>query len=481
MNIQQIREKYPQYENIGDEKLLDAFHSKYYSKMPKEEFYSKVGYNAQLQSPQPNENQMLGQNIQARHPRIANFLGKLADTDVGRATEFFGNLVKPTNEMFERSGIPEFAGGALSGAMNIPISILNTPSYIGEKVTGKKLPQLPYSDLNKAFRPGTEKELASQLGNFTGSLASGLGIGGLFGQSSNALNLRNISVFENALKGGGAGYAMAGEGNNRELGAGLGLAIPSVIKAGGKVLEPYMNLRKNIKTGSLPFEEIAPLVKGMRKGHKGNFNNRFENIWETSKKGGLQHVTEPIESVNNFKKSKTIAKRYAENPTPQLAHKYQSNLGKQIHRLESAEAKRGLLDPEIQRLKRLRKTEKKVLSDLTSALEKTHPGLGKEYRNTLKDYGVIMGPYLDSPAFRKHLSKRNPIGEKAFVNALIKEEPFMNNAGRAIPELKHRELLPEYLKRQKNIRNVAIGTAGVPAVLGTGYAGYKSFFGGEHE
>jgi len=43
MNIAEVREKYPQYQDLSDLQLADALHAKYYSDIPKPEFYSKVG------------------------------------------------------------------------------------------------------------------------------------------------------------------------------------------------------------------------------------------------------------------------------------------------------------------------------------------------------------------------------------------------------------------------------------------------------
>ncbi len=138
-----------------------------------------------------------------------------------------------------------------------------------------------------------------------------------------------------------------------------------------------------------------------------------------------------------------------------------------------------MLDPDKRKLARLEKTKKNVLNRLTTGLEKASPGLGKEYIATRKDYGQIMGPYLKSKAFEKLLSGDS--GDKKFLSRLIKEEPFMTRTGRTIPELKHRELLPEYLKRQKNIHRTGIGTAiGIPT-LGGLYKGYTSMFGDKHE
>lgn len=45
MNIGEIRAKYPQYSDLSDGHLADALHSKNYADMPKDEFYSKIGFD----------------------------------------------------------------------------------------------------------------------------------------------------------------------------------------------------------------------------------------------------------------------------------------------------------------------------------------------------------------------------------------------------------------------------------------------------
>ncbi len=45
MNLQEIRQKYPQYNDLTDQELVDSFHKKYYSDVPKSEFYKKVEFN----------------------------------------------------------------------------------------------------------------------------------------------------------------------------------------------------------------------------------------------------------------------------------------------------------------------------------------------------------------------------------------------------------------------------------------------------
>ena len=46
MNIQEIRRKYPQYDDLPDKELVDGLHSKFYSDIPVNDFYGRVGFNA---------------------------------------------------------------------------------------------------------------------------------------------------------------------------------------------------------------------------------------------------------------------------------------------------------------------------------------------------------------------------------------------------------------------------------------------------
>jgi hypothetical protein len=47
ITIKEIRDKYPDYHDLSDEQLADSLHDKHYSDIPKEEFYSKIGFKPQ--------------------------------------------------------------------------------------------------------------------------------------------------------------------------------------------------------------------------------------------------------------------------------------------------------------------------------------------------------------------------------------------------------------------------------------------------
>ena len=42
--IAEIREQYPQYQDMPDSALADALHRKFYSDIPQADFYSKIGF-----------------------------------------------------------------------------------------------------------------------------------------------------------------------------------------------------------------------------------------------------------------------------------------------------------------------------------------------------------------------------------------------------------------------------------------------------
>lgn len=53
--IQEIRQQYPQYSDLSDQQLADALHSKYYSDMPQQQFYQKIGFSTQAQNNSPQQ------------------------------------------------------------------------------------------------------------------------------------------------------------------------------------------------------------------------------------------------------------------------------------------------------------------------------------------------------------------------------------------------------------------------------------------
>ncbi len=80
MNIQEIRTQYPMYSDLSDQELLDGLHSKFYSDIPKEDFYSKVGYKQSSVTLLPQEQEKKTLDQLATDYSKKSFLGRVGDT-----------------------------------------------------------------------------------------------------------------------------------------------------------------------------------------------------------------------------------------------------------------------------------------------------------------------------------------------------------------------------------------------------------------
>jgi len=144
MTLKDIRDKYPQYDSKSDEELADAIHTKYYSSMPKEKVYEKLGLSS---ADKPLELELTKGQPKER----TGLLGVVSD--VARGT---GNAVKggikfavKTPEMLEDLGqeLLEHPGtGQLRGlgqigaeAAEIGKGVVNAPYNLNQYLARKHL------------------------------------------------------------------------------------------------------------------------------------------------------------------------------------------------------------------------------------------------------------------------------------------------------------------------------------------------------
>lgn len=110
--IADIRKQYPQYSDISDAQLADAFYSKFYSDMPKEQFYKSINFTPEVQRGRPtmaNDPRILTGN--EPQPSNETMLEK-AGTAVGSAYQTVRPYVAPTVE-----ALGSVAGGLLGTPM----------------------------------------------------------------------------------------------------------------------------------------------------------------------------------------------------------------------------------------------------------------------------------------------------------------------------------------------------------------------------
>ena len=88
MDINTIREKYPQYGDLSDKQLADGLHSKFYSDIPQEEFYKKIGFaapevkteEAKAETPQTETPQAETQQAEVPQAEAATPVAQVAPT-----------------------------------------------------------------------------------------------------------------------------------------------------------------------------------------------------------------------------------------------------------------------------------------------------------------------------------------------------------------------------------------------------------------
>mgnify|MGYP001616946219 CR=1 FL=1 len=150
MNISEIREKYPDYNDLSDQQLADALHAKHYSDMPKDKFYSQLG----ISDNPTNMPDWLFHGIsnlsKKLNPNSLNIAGNIAgdiNNLVEGAPSAIGQFVSSTPRQALESGkqfaahpltAPTRAGASMlstllegaKGAYNLP---LNIQTYLGSK------------------------------------------------------------------------------------------------------------------------------------------------------------------------------------------------------------------------------------------------------------------------------------------------------------------------------------------------------------
>ncbi len=280
-----------------------------------------------------------------------------------------------------------------------------------------------------------------------------------------------------ALSGGaqaGAQYVNPGESRleNALYGGVTGATLPVVGKAIGGVTKGVKNVAK-----AYPVKKVAEKVISGMNTTKSNYNKMYSDIFKEASDLGVNEIKKPNINYNaiiknNPGKFSKILKDFQETPTPELANKLQSDLGKRISSLQTKQGKSGLVSSEIHELERLSNAKDKLVKNLASAFEKKSPGLADRYRETSKGYAKEVIPYLKSAPIRRFRSGER--GEVDFIKELTKDKTFMHKMGKLYPELRTREYLPKvasYLGKGSGI----LGTGAL------GSLGYNHFFGGHND
>ena len=193
--LQELRSKYPEYNDMTDQQFADAFHNKFYNDLPKEVFYSKIGLESKTTPKTPAQapdsvamgfgdivygaGQLLAKGMQ-NLPENLTVMGR----PVAASARAFAEKVVPQREaqyeaQRQAAGEGGFDFGRLMG------NVINPLSYVAAPVANPIVRSAVTGGMLGAAQPVTNKEdfwstkaLQAGLGTVIGPLAD-LGVAGV--------------------------------------------------------------------------------------------------------------------------------------------------------------------------------------------------------------------------------------------------------------------------------------------------------------
>ena len=256
--ISDIRSQYPQYQNLTDKQIADGFHAKYYSDIPINDYYEKIGF-------EDREKTLFG----------------IGEEGLGG----FGEVVK---------GIPRGLGvTTISGLEGLAqIFDPNNDSAVVEALGGAK----EYINELDFLKPkeGYEDALSTKFGQGLGSLASFVGAGA-FGPA-----IRGTYALTKYAKG--VTYPLAG----LAIGSGVSQQADNIerTRAEGKDISFGQEIFSELGGGVVGATEIfvprllGQMLEGVPKGQSGKIVNFFRRT-ETKKING-QEVEVPAQRMRDY-------------------------------------------------------------------------------------------------------------------------------------------------------------------------------------
>jgi hypothetical protein len=230
--IAEIRQQYPQYNDLSDTELADAFHGRFYSDIPKDQFYQTLGVTTAGPTPTPTQPQpkpTSGPPQGSLLRTIDDAVRGAADTvTFGFADEIAGGLNSLfTGKSYDESVAAERARDAEGGAAR-------TVGQVGGAI-------LPLAQGANLVRRGLE---LAKIAPTATKVAAGTGAitGGAYGVGSAEGDLGDRAV------GGAQGAA---------TGLVLGPVVQKGFEAGGKVVD----LAKNVAGVKTPVTKLPPQVQ----------------------------------------------------------------------------------------------------------------------------------------------------------------------------------------------------------------------------
>lgn len=432
LTLEEIRAKYPQYNNKSDEELLSALHTKFYSQIPREEFFAKFNLPAQ-QSMQPKQSE---QGYFARNlSDITSGLKRGVETAADIGTGFKGGVEKITHGL---------------------IQPLAERGLLGEHV-------------QQGFRPMVERnqqelQAAEERSPYGAGFGKFLGSAGVRAPAYAALGGTLPAL---GAIGGTYGAATLPEGNESRLGNAAREAAVDVFLGGAlKAAKALPGFAKSF-SGSANAKKILADKAAVQQ----QYNKAYNSLFDKAKAYGLgdEAVKAPklnVENVidNSSKIYNKSLKDFIQRPTLEGAHRAQSDLGKFVEKLNRVERSHTLTSTQYKALEEAINAQKKIRGTLFSELNKRGgKDLALEYQNLTKGYRQDVAPYLGNRTLKA--LEKGEMEPATAARKLAKDEKFNLATSNKYPELQ-RSLLVDSLKGAL--------TSGAAKGLGLGVAGTYS-------
>lgn len=394
-NIQELRKKYPQYDDLNNMDFADKFHNKFYSDIPKDDFYKKIGVNNNFIDHLANNsgvNSVLGAGDALRN-QLANV----------------ANLVPGVN-------IP-MAQSSEGTAYNIGNFVGNTAGYIagGELLAPTKIGQIALKGL--------------------GNMGRRIAGGGAYGA---------VQDSEDRLKGAAFGAGTAGLG---ETVTGLGGSLV-------KKFQPERQAQELLKYlgGGQSLSENAKIVSEMIQKSGKLYKEKGSDVYGASiKQPGVAdlHILDKLERPgtqkayqyvdgkkqylpkfeldipNPSKDLSKFIKSFEKNPTALNAHELQSQLGAEASGIKTIDMASGAT-------KKAYKNARIQLQDkLDQKLQSVNPKIAEQYREAGEFHKQYVAPYTENKAIRDIMSgaTENPNLNTLFRRPNIKRQQILENLG----------------------------------------------------
>jgi hypothetical protein len=397
ITIEQIREKYPQYENKTNQELADSLYNKHYSnKMDKNEFYSKVGI--ENQDPQDGSTFHKITNKIVTNPLMQPVYGagdafinavSFGGVKKGRAQEM--GMANPNSLLYNLGKIP----GNIAAAA-IPAGLAS--KAIGAGALGAS--SIPYANLLGDIAGGAEWGFAANPGDRKKQAL----LGGLLGGIGGAIPFMRPGKTYKTLK------EMFSEGNMLERTAsGNDLYKEAIGKLEKSPFTTSTNYSKEFAKDELSYAATRPVKKG------------FEKLEKNS----------VIEKAIELKK----------------------DVNKELHRdlfPKEESSIKGLNSLELKRIELYKTLNDSLGKDIAGSLKIIDPKSGLQYTKADVNWAKNVAPYQTTERLLKHLERKFYTRESTQAAKEILKSPF-KHAPEAI------EAAQKILRQRKMLNSVIAG------------------------